>query len=487
MEAGVSHFPPDLPPAGSGSLADTSTVTIVVPAGWADPGSDACPPEVRRLLAAADPRDGAEALALGARLLDAWRSASASGHERHRRRVAELGQDLGAQQRRAEGLAEQLRAAEASAAALRQAQGAMQAEFAAALEGVRRRCAAEVEEQQRLARAGGERDREAAERAGQQLLAVVESCRGLVEAARADERGRAAAEVRECREQLRAREVRGANPSVRGRANEAAFRDLVVRALGAQPGFRVLDLEVPGGDGGGGAPRPESGDLRVQVGDGGPDAMTLMFENKKYAGAVPRAEVEKAHRDFRLHPECAALFFVSEDSRITGHDRAHDVDMALVDGRPAFYLSHFARCEDPAAALLMLLAVVRLWRARGRGEDREASATGPGPEVPGPGELHEALAGLRARFVRSFERVRALRTLWASCKRRMDATMREFAAEIEAAVAHFESSLDGDGGVEEEEGGDGDLGDGAEGRGKRGRGGAGAGTKRKRGGMREVH
>jgi hypothetical protein len=452
--------PPDLPPPPY-----TSTVTLVVPVGWADPGSDACPPEVRRLLVAADPRDGAEALALGARLLDAWRSASASGHERHRRRVAELGQDLGAQQRRAEGLAEQVRASEASAAALRQAQAAMQAEFAAALEGVRRRCAAEVEEQQRLARAGGERDREAAERAGQQLLAVVESCHGLVEAARADERERAAAEVRECREQLRAREVRGANPSVRGRANEAAFRDLVVRALGAQPGFRVLDLDGVDGDG---APRPESGDLRVQVGED-PAVITLMFENKKYAGAVPRAEVEKAHRDFRLHPECAALFFVSEDSRITGHDRAHDVDMALVDGRPAFYLSHFARCDDPAAALLMLLAVVRLWRARGEG--REAPTMAP---VPGPGELTEALAGLRARFVRSFERVRALRTLWASCKRRMDATMREFAAEIEAAVAHFESSLDGNGGDGEEEGED-DKGKG-KGKGKE----TGVGTKRKR-------
>jgi len=374
----------------------TDAVTIALPAGWL--ASDACPPEVRHVLSASTPaEDRATALVLGSRLLDAWHTASTDA--RRLRGVV----DLGAERRRSAALAEDLRAAEAAAEAHQKVREALQSEFAGA-----------------VARARQD--------AHEQAQSVVAACQTLVDAARGDERRRAELEsertrqeLRECREQLQAawgQRLRGAGAAARGRDNEALFRDLLVRAYGNVPGFAVVDT----------AHLPESGDHIVSV--GGP--ATIMFENKKYAHPVPRAEVDKAHRDFRLHPECAALVFVSEDSRITGHDRSHDLDMALVDRRPVFYLSHFGVCEDPVALLNMLLSVVRLFGQ-------------PTPGAPGADDLEtEAkIQAVRGLFVRSFERVRALRTLWNSAKRKLDTVWREFAAEIEAAIAHFECSLNG--------------------------------------------
>ncbi len=44
--------------------------------------------------------------------------------------------------------------------------------------------------------------------------------------------------------------------------------------------------------------------------------MKFMFENKKYTKTVPKTEVEKAIRDFKLNKDCDVLIFMSEDSSI---------------------------------------------------------------------------------------------------------------------------------------------------------------------------
>jgi chromosome segregation ATPase len=135
---------------------------------------------------------------------------------------------------------------------------------------------------------------------------------------------------------------RQSNSSLKGQDNEKIFGELLHKVFGISPDYIKHEHRI------------ESGDHIIEW-----EGLKLMFENKNYEKEVPIDQVEKAIKDFKKHPECDVLIFVSEKSSIAKHQRPGHLDIDIVDGRAAIWIGEFNRNEDKVVYLQMIAQVIR--------------------------------------------------------------------------------------------------------------------------------
>jgi hypothetical protein len=248
---------------------------------------------------------------------------------------------------------------------------------------------------------------------------AVEEARQQVEARTREERER-------LQEALLSHAARQANSSLKGRDTERAFAELLDRTFGTSRSYRVHPHRI------------ESGDHIVDF-----DGYRLMFENKKYARDVTSEEVAKAHRDFRAHPDCHALVFVSHDSNIVGHQRASSVDVEREagTGRPILYVARFDSLPDPFHFLVLLRTVV--CALVGDPAAAVAPRVGPsseGDHVGGSG-IKDRLDDLWADFERTSGELGTLQKNLKKHKRGIDRVWRDMAQDVAGLVSSFEARI----------------------------------------------
>jgi hypothetical protein len=135
---------------------------------------------------------------------------------------------------------------------------------------------------------------------------------------------------------------RQSNSSLKGQDNEKMFGELLHKVFGISADYVKHEHRI------------ESGDHIIEW-----EGLKLMFENKYYEKQVTTDEVEKAIKDFKKHPECDVLIFVSEKSSIAKHQRPGHLDIDIVDGRAAIWIGEFNRNEDKVVYLQMIAQVIR--------------------------------------------------------------------------------------------------------------------------------
>ncbi|EFX82890.1 hypothetical protein DAPPUDRAFT_101087 [Daphnia pulex] len=135
---------------------------------------------------------------------------------------------------------------------------------------------------------------------------------------------------------------RQSNSSLKGQDNEKMFGELLHKVFGISADYVKQEHRI------------ESGDHIIEW-----EGLKLMFENKNYEKQVTSDEVEKAIKDFKKHPECDVLIFVSEKSSIAKHQRPGHLDIDIVDGRAAIWIGEFNRNEDKVVYLQMIAQVIR--------------------------------------------------------------------------------------------------------------------------------
>lgn len=186
----------------------------------------------------------------------------------------------------------------------------------------------------------------AQDKAVSELRTAEKATANAVRSAEQQIRTACAAELKAEQDRAHAREMslisRQVGSSTKGRDNEDIFAELVHNSFGSAPDYMMEEHRI------------ESGDHIIRW-----CGHRLMFENKKYGKRVSPAEVDKAHRDFRSHSDCAVLIFVSEDSSISGHERPGHFDIEFVDSRPVIYIGYFAAIQDKVAFLQMLQIIIR--------------------------------------------------------------------------------------------------------------------------------
>jgi len=129
--------------------------------------------------------------------------------------------------------------------------------------------------------------------------------------------------------------------SQKGGVYEQKIKHCVVNAFGTANTFDILDKQY------------ESGDHVVVW-----ETYKIMVEDKDKK-EIDAEDIRKAHRDFTNHSECHILLFISARAHVPKHQRPGDIDIALVDGRPAIYLGNFNMKENKILYLQSLQPVMR--------------------------------------------------------------------------------------------------------------------------------
>ena len=129
--------------------------------------------------------------------------------------------------------------------------------------------------------------------------------------------------------------------SQKGGVYEQKIKHCVINAFGTANKFDILDKQY------------ESGDHVVEW-----EIYKMMIEDKDKK-EIDAEDIRKAHRDFTKHSECDILLFISARAHIPKHQRPGDIDIALVDGRPAIYLGNFNDKENKILYLKSLQPVMR--------------------------------------------------------------------------------------------------------------------------------
>ena len=133
----------------------------------------------------------------------------------------------------------------------------------------------------------------------------------------------------------------GASSSRKGDVYEQKIKYCIVNAFGTVNKFDIIEKQYESGD-----HIFEWGDYKVMVED----------KDKK---EIDAEDIRKAHRDFTHHSECDILLFISARAHVPKHQRPGDIDIAIVDGRPAIYLGHFNNKENKIMYLQSLQPVMR--------------------------------------------------------------------------------------------------------------------------------
>ena len=135
--------------------------------------------------------------------------------------------------------------------------------------------------------------------------------------------------------------TRRACSATKGQDNQQNFGALLFEAFSGNRDYKMYEH------------KNESGDHIIGFG-----GKKFMFENKDYDTKVPKAEVDKAHRDLEKHSDCDALVLVSEVSEILGHQRPGNLDIGFHDGRPVLYVGKFCEVPDKINCLRMIHMII---------------------------------------------------------------------------------------------------------------------------------
>jgi len=132
--------------------------------------------------------------------------------------------------------------------------------------------------------------------------------------------------------------------SARGRDNETNSRQLIIDAFGTPgSGFTMHHREDFAGD---------------QIFDW--NGLRLMWEDKRYTTTVPKAEVDKAWRDFDANQDCHVLLFVSAHSPIQGRESSSGIVSEVREGRLMLYLSCFKNNLDQVGYVKTVVQTILL-------------------------------------------------------------------------------------------------------------------------------
>jgi hypothetical protein len=139
------------------------------------------------------------------------------------------------------------------------------------------------------------------------------------------------------------REVaRSSTSAIRGHDNETDSHQLILRAFGSNgTGFRFHPKKDFSGD---------------HVFDW--NGLRIMWEDKRYASSVPRAEVEKAWRDIAANGDCHVLLFVSALSGIVSRESSSNLFSEVRNGQLIIYLSNFKQNADQVGYLCTVIQTI---------------------------------------------------------------------------------------------------------------------------------
>lgn len=144
-----------------------------------------------------------------------------------------------------------------------------------------------------------------------------------------------------------AMQVRRANSSNKGGDNEREFLEIIMNTFGPSADFLYIKKEL------------NAGDHRFEW-----EGSRIMVENKKgYTESALRGTggLPKAIKDFTNNPDCNLLIFISEDTVVPDHAKPGDIDIGIVDKRPAIFLGNFARQDDKITYIIsILMPIMRL-------------------------------------------------------------------------------------------------------------------------------
>jgi len=130
--------------------------------------------------------------------------------------------------------------------------------------------------------------------------------------------------------------IRQANPSLKGGDFQKDVAN-ILHSIGAE----IIEK-----------PQYHSGDHWIRI-----DGLQIMIEEKSGANGGNSKELEKAYKDFQLHPSCNALIYLNKDYPIPGRK---DVDFEVLDGRPACFVSNFDKKnrEDVIRMVVQAFSVI---------------------------------------------------------------------------------------------------------------------------------
>lgn len=132
----------------------------------------------------------------------------------------------------------------------------------------------------------------------------------------------------------------------KGKTGEARAETVIKMAFGAAKGF---SLQSTGKE-------AREGDHIMNY-----NSIKALWEIKNYTRMVNKDEIEKLHRDMRSNPDIHIAFMVSLQAGITGHVKAGDIDLEILeDGRCIVYISNFNKQEEPVFYLQSLRPLLEM-------------------------------------------------------------------------------------------------------------------------------
>lgn len=138
------------------------------------------------------------------------------------------------------------------------------------------------------------------------------------------------------------------NSKEKGSEYESMFKEYLVKAFGAIPGFSLRD--------GSSSTTGHEGDFLMKFHDS-----QILFELKDYSNKVPTTEVEKFVRDMRENPEVKIGVMISRSTDITGKTTTGDRHFEFSDDKLFVYLSKFQFMGDEYDILQSLRPMFEVW------------------------------------------------------------------------------------------------------------------------------
>jgi hypothetical protein len=136
----------------------------------------------------------------------------------------------------------------------------------------------------------------------------------------------------------------------KGKAGEVSMDDLIKKAYGMAQNFDLISV----------GREAQRGDHIMTY-----QSIKVMWEVKNYTRAVSKDEVLKLQRDMRANPEVNLAIMVSLREGISGHSKAGDIDLeVLEDGRLIVYVSNLHMRDDPVLYLQTLRPLLDITEAR---------------------------------------------------------------------------------------------------------------------------
>jgi hypothetical protein len=203
--------------------------------------------------------------------------------------------------------------------------------------------------------------------------------------------------------------------SQKGGVYEQKIKHCVINAFGTANKFDILDKQY------------ESGDHVVEW-----EIYKMMIEDKDKK-EIDAEDIRKAHRDFTKHSECDILLFISARAHIPKHQRPGDIDIALVDGRPAIYLGNFNDKENKILYLKSLQPVMRTLIEL-------TKKAAEGPEMLNE-RLSDKLRSIRQHFIYNEQIINDMVNKAKAAERNIKGSLDELMLTITNAQTAFKNSM----------------------------------------------